>query len=263
MLRSTPMPHVRRLPGGVDLRVHASSGGRSVSPKRPSPDYAPASLQWDQAMSAIAHRMRSPVSAIQIHAGILKKHVLAGDEEYANSVAGIEAGADELNRVIHTFSMARAVGLDQFDVYEERTDVGEFARDCAAEASRRLEGRRIEVIVPHEVIAPIDRILVSDILVELLDNAARFSPPDSPIEVAVERAGDHDVEIAVTDRGTGIPRESREDVFEAFVKLDPNRSGLGLGLYIARGAARALGGELQMNEPAHGGSRFTLTLPPA
>jgi two-component system sensor histidine kinase KdpD len=191
---------------------------------------------------------------------LLRKSAPAGDEDFFNGVAGIEASALELNRVIHTLSQARAVALDALDVYKEETDVGKVVYDCVDEMRAQLDDRNLEVTVADDITAEIDRLLVREILEAIIENAGRFSSTKTPIEVVVEQAGDY-VEILVVDRGTGIPPDRREDVFEPFVKLDPNRSGLGLGLYVARGAARAQGGDLTVEGPAAGGSRFSLTVP--
>jgi signal transduction histidine kinase len=230
-----------------------------VSSNPHSPDYA-RTLEWDRALSTIPHRLQSPVSAIRIYARLLRKSAPGGDEDFLNGIAGIEASALELNRVIQTLSQARMVTLDALDVYKEETDVGKLVYDCVDEMRAQLEDRNVEVTVADDVIAEIDRLLVREILEALIDNAARFSAKDAPIELVVERAGDY-AEILVVDRGTGIPADRREDIFEPFVKLDPNRSGLGLGLYVARGAARAQGGDLTVEGPAAGGSRFSLTVP--
>jgi two-component system sensor histidine kinase KdpD len=231
-----------------------------MSANRP-PDYAQAeSLDWDRAMSTIAHRLQSPVSAIQIYARLLRKHSPGGEEDFIRSVTGIEASARELNRVIHSLSQARAIGVDELDVYVEETEMKELLGECVELAAARLGDRPIEVSAGDDFIVRSDRMLVRDILDELLDNAARFSAPDSRINVEMDRSEDR-VEVYVDDRGTGIPPESRESVFDPFVKLDPNRSGLGLGLYVARGAARAQGGDLAADETPGGGCRMVLSLP--
>jgi signal transduction histidine kinase len=230
-----------------------------VTPNSHSPDYA-RTLEWDRALSTIPHRLQSPVSAIRIYARLLRKSAPAGDEEFLNGVAGIEASALELNRVIHTLSQARMVALDALDVYKEETNVGKVVFDCVDEMRAQLDDRKLELTVADDIIAEIDRLLVREILEALIENAVRFSATETPIELVVEQAGDY-VGILVVDRGTGIPSDRREDIFEPFVKLDPNRSGLGMGLYVARGAARAQGGDLTVKEQANTGSRFSLTVP--
>lgn len=106
---------------------------------------------------------------------------------------------------------------------------------------------------------------VTQILANLLDNARRHTPAGGAVAVHVERAGTA-AAVTVTDTGPGIPEADRERVFERLVRLDGarerDRGGAGLGLAIARGLARAHGGDL-VCEPHAGGARFRLTLPVA
>ena len=103
------------------------------------------------------------------------------------------------------------------------------------------------------------------ILANLVENAAKYSPGTSPIELTAERRGEW-IEIVVADRGIGISAEMRERIFEPFVRASTaptDAGGAGLGLSIARGLAEAQGGTLQHASRPGGGSRFVLLLPAA
>jgi len=102
-------------------------------------------------------------------------------------------------------------------------------------------------------------------LVNLLENAAKYSPPGSPITIKAGRRGDR-LLISVLDRGPGVPVEERERIFEPFYRpagTPPDVRGTGLGLSIARGLAVAQGGAVEFEPRAGGGSVFTLVLPGA
>jgi len=96
----------------------------------------------------------------------------------------------------------------------------------------------------------------------LLDNAVRFSPSDSPVEVAVE-AGDGIVRIAVRDHGVGVPECERERIFDPFYQAHKAewRGGLGLGLHIAKEIVEMHGGSIDVESPPDSGSRFVVLLP--
>jgi two-component system sensor histidine kinase KdpD len=124
-------------------------------------------------------------------------------------------------------------------------------------------GRPITVQVPDDL-AEIraDPGLLDRILVNLLTNAVRYSPPERPPSIAVsEHAGV--VEIRVIDRGPGIPVDDRERVFLAFQRAGDrdNTTGVGLGLALSRGLAEAMGGTLQPEDTPGGGLTMTLALP--
>jgi len=104
------------------------------------------------------------------------------------------------------------------------------------------------------------------VLGNLLDNAAKYSPDGSPIRLEASRVGTLAV-LAVEDAGPGVPRPERDRIFERFTQLDSGATrragGVGLGLYIARQLAQAQGGELLVGEPVRpgAGARFELRLP--
>ncbi len=102
------------------------------------------------------------------------------------------------------------------------------------------------------------------VLANLVGNALKYSPPDSPVEVRV-RPGDAVVDVDIVDRGRVIPSDQTELVFEKFHRVeDPmtmSTSGTGLGLYIARRLAQAMGGDVGLVSTLGVGSTFTLTLP--
>lgn len=99
------------------------------------------------------------------------------------------------------------------------------------------------------------------ILVNLIGNAVRYSPPGAMVRVRVESGGDKAI-ITVADEGKGIAPEDQERIFGKFERVDPGEpGGTGLGLYIARRLARAMAGDITVDSAAGQGARFTLTLP--
>jgi signal transduction histidine kinase len=100
------------------------------------------------------------------------------------------------------------------------------------------------------------------VIVNLLENARKFSPPDAPVQVEVS-ATPRIARIAVQDSGPGVPEAEAERIFEPFYRSPSQHQtpGSGLGLAIARGLAEANGCRLAVDGPAEGGSRFTLELP--
>jgi two-component system, OmpR family, sensor histidine kinase KdpD len=98
----------------------------------------------------------------------------------------------------------------------------------------------------------------------LVANAIKYSPDDEPVDVVISTEG-ADVVVAVTDRGPGIAADAQERIFERFERLEETRkqTGTGLGLYITRRLARAMGGEVTVSSVPGAGSTFLLRLPMA
>jgi two-component system sensor histidine kinase KdpD len=126
-----------------------------------------------------------------------------------------------------------------------------------------LDGRRVEVtIAPGLPLVPIDAVLIEQVLINLLENAAKYTPTGSPIEISAHQ-DQTDVVIEVADHGPGIPKELADKIFEKFYRLPRERAGggAGLGLAICRGVVEAHGGRIWVNSREGEGSTFSFSLP--
>ena len=135
----------------------------------------------------------------------------------------------------------------------------------AVEALRaRGTGRRVNILAPsHSPIVIADPARLQQALAALLDNAAKYSPPELPIDVHLSHDHGH-LRISIADHGPGIPEAERERVFDKFHRLDPNMtngiSGSGLGLHIARGLTAAMAGKTWIEPTHHDGTGTTIHL---
>ena len=151
-------------------------------------------------------------------------------------------------------------------VERQLVDAAEVAREAGLAAGVCHPDRRIEVAVGDALPVHAASRALLQVLGNLLDNAAKYSPDGTPIRLEASRAGALAV-LAVEDAGPGVPRPERDRIFERFTQLDSGATrragGVGLGLYIARQLAQAQGGELLVGEPvrAGAGARFELRLP--
>ena len=114
----------------------------------------------------------------------------------------------------------------------------------------------------------VDEKALAEVIYTLLDNAAKYSPEDSKIEIAAHEVENDFMEIAVSDEGRGIPSEWREKVFDKFFRVEnkidslPKSKGTGLGLAISKGIVEAHGGKIWIVENENGkGARFVFTVP--
>jgi K+-sensing histidine kinase KdpD len=124
----------------------------------------------------------------------------------------------------------------------------------------------VEIQIDPNLESTSDAMRVRDVLVEGLDNAAKYSPPEAPITIrAASRPGTEEILIEIADRGAGVAEADRERVFERYVARRPpgyeDVPGAGLSLYIARAHITALGGRIWMEDNNGGGSTLTFTLP--
>jgi signal transduction histidine kinase len=113
------------------------------------------------------------------------------------------------------------------------------------------------------VMAQIDANRIEQVLVNLLDNALKFSPPGAAVELTLTEQSDGGVSVSVTDHGPGAPPEQRARLFERFsqARTAGFQGGLGLGLYLSKHVVERHGGIIEAHFPPAGGSRFSFTLP--
>jgi two-component system sensor histidine kinase KdpD len=125
----------------------------------------------------------------------------------------------------------------------------------------RLDARPVTVNVDAELHVPADIVLIEQVLVNLLENAVKYTLPGTPIEVSAQRAG-AEVVVTVSDRGPGIPEDERERIFEKFNRGPSERTkgGVGLGLTICRAIVIAHGGRIWVENRSGGGASFRFAL---
>jgi PAS domain S-box-containing protein len=223
-------------------------------------------------LAQVSHELRSPLHAIQGLAELLADGA-AGDEERrlatmihreSAALSGLVADLLDLSRLeTGTFRIDAA----SFDPARTVRAVAELYR---AEATRR--GISLDVAIDDSagMVVGDDR-RVRQILVNLVDNALKFTQPDGSVRLTLDRSGtdaagggEAAVRFRVVDTGCGIPEEDLADVFRPFVQggAGGREVGAGLGLSIASRLAEAMGGTLRVNSCAGAGSTFTLELPP-
>lgn len=217
----------------------------------------------DQFLAVVTHELRTPMTTILGFADTLSRR--ADDlpaTEVAAHAARIAAAGRRLQRMLEDLLLAAGLERAFLDVAVTATDVVEVLRLLAADDPR--EGTNLVLDVPDEPVwALADEQRLHQVVGNLVDNAAGFSPEGQPLELRL-RARDDAVEIAVEDRGPGIPDGVGDQVFELFVQGEPfakrSHGGLGIGLYVVRRLCEAMGGGVELMPRPGGGTRAVVTL---
>ena len=228
-----------------------------------------ASRLRDEFLSIAAHELRTPIAGLMGRAQLLLRQLRRDGrlepERAARGLEGIAGQADKLSRLLnHLLDVSR---LDACKLTLERqpTDLAALLQQVVADARVANDLHSITLAVPGPVAAQVDPLRLEQVLANLLDNAIKFSPDGSPIEVVLSQPDGAAVELSVRDRGIGIPPEKRDRMFERFCQAhaDGPNLGLGLGLYISRQIVELHGGEIGAEFPPDGGTRFVVRLPVA
>ena len=220
-----------------------------------------AKRRLQELVSVFVDELKTPIAAVQGLAATLSRSLDELDRETALRVAAaLERSALHLSQLVRSFGDAHALEAGGLALHPEPTGLASLVRETVEELRPLLAERRVELDLDEGPRPSLDPVRVRQVLTNLLSNAARYTPPGSPVKVTLHQTGET-VEPAVRDHGPGIPPEEAERVFERYARLGSDGSGSGLGLYVSRELARAHGGDLLLGQPEGGGALFVLRLP--
>jgi PAS domain S-box-containing protein len=221
-------------------------------------------------VATVSHELRTPITPIKGYVEILQARGPNLSEDKRQDMLRIVAErADHLARLVEDLLLASRIssepgGSAVVGMQRECTDLAEAARRAATDWLRGPDSRLELELPPGPLEVDADPLRLVQVLANLISNAHKYSPPEQPVRLRVWR-DDGWAKAAVADRGRGIPREELDRVFEKFHRVeDPmtmTTGGTGLGLYIARELARAMGGEIEASSAPRRGSTFTVRLP--
>lgn len=211
--------------------------------------------------SSVTHDLRTPLASITASVSTLLEEgsPLAG-EERRELLETIDQEAGRLNRVIGNLMDLSRMRAGAVTPAKTPTSVDELIEGVVARSAPLLKGHELRLMLRENLPEiPLDIGLIDQALTNVLENAARFTPPGRRITVGAARWQDG-VQIRIADRGPGIPREERQRVFEPFVRGEDS-SGTGLGLAIARAIVDAHGGTIRVADEPGGGAAIVIELP--
>ncbi len=219
-------------------------------------------------LSSVSHDLRTPLSSIKAAASSLLQEDVEWDEETRRSFAhAIEHEADRLNRLVgNLLDMSRIEG-GALKAEKEWYPIDELINDVIGHMHTVLQDRDVRKDIPDDLPpVELDYLQIDQVLTNLIENAVRYTPPDSPIEIAAQVV-DTQVMISIADHGPGIPTYDLERIFDKFYRVSGAKRrhssvmGTGLGLAVCRGLVEAHGGRIWAENRPGGGAIFRFTLP--
>jgi PAS domain S-box-containing protein len=244
-----------RFPGGTVYAFRDVTGERAVEQMKT--DF----------VSTVSHELRTPLAAIYGAAMTLRRRDVAVDEPQRDRLLEvISSESDRLARIVNDILWASRLESGRMSIAIERCDATALSREVAdVLRARAPEGIDVSVSTPRglpPVAADPDKL--RQILMNLIDNAIKYSPEGGRVELEVGRSGGR-VRFRVSDEGLGVPPAEQDRIFEKFFRLDPNLTrgvgGTGLGLYISRELVTRMNGRIWVDSDGRSGSSFFLELP--
>ena len=217
-------------------------------------------------LSSVSHDLRTPLSSIKAAAYSLQEKDVTWDEEVRHSFAvTIEREADRLNRLVgNILDMSRIEG-GALKAEKELYPLDELVYHVVDHMQFVLKNRDVRVTLPDDL-PPVglDFLQMDQVLTNLIENAVRYTPAGSPIEISASEQGG-EIHVSVADHGQGVPEEYIERIFDKFYRVSGAKQrgtmGTGLGLAVCRGLVEAHGGHIWAENREGGGAIFQFTLP--
>jgi PAS domain S-box-containing protein len=220
-------------------------------------------------VATVSHELRTPLAAIYGSAQTIRRTDIELDPEIRDQLLGVIASeSDRLGTIVNDLLVAGRLDADQLPITVERCDPAQLATSVVEAARTHLpESVVLELNVPDRTLGVVaDPGQLHQVLVNLVDNAIKYSPEGGPVSLSVAN-GDGTIRFTIADLGLGIPASEHRRIFEKFYRLDPDMTrgigGTGLGLYICRELVRRMDGKIWVESKPGAGSTFFVELPAA
>jgi len=226
-------------------------------------------------LDAVTHDIRTPLTSIKASATLLledrdetESSAKLNDEEQYAILEVIEHSANRLDRFVEGIVDLARIDAGDISLHRNWGAVEDIIDAALAQAVPLTKKHHIDVVVAEELpVIRVDARTVTEVIYALVDNASKYSPAGTTITISARRAADDTVAISVEDEGPGIPRHVRDLAFEKFYRADnstdsSSRTGIGMGLAIAKGIVEAHRGHIWIEDGASGrGARVVFTVP--
>jgi two-component system sensor histidine kinase KdpD len=213
-----------------------------------------------ETLRVLGHELRRPLTVLRGASTLLvEDHGALPPDSRLQMLTLIDRSAAAMADLVDDMQTAVHLEAGEIDYLLEPVDLTALIDEAVESARRGGSDRSVDVRGPDGLEVHADREQALRAVRALLANALYFSPEATPVEV-VASADAEGVRVEILDRGPGVPAADRERAFEKFTRLDPHVGGAGLGLFLARGLARGMGGEVSVNDREDGGTAACFTL---
>lgn len=218
----------------------------------------------DDFVAVVSHELRTPLVGIRgFTSTLLSRGDRMSEDQRRQALQAVMRQAQRLEQLVLNILEASRIEARVGGAEATQVDVVDAVTRVVDEVVSARPGRVVRLTTPaRDVVVRGSVVWLERALANLVGNAVKYSPEHEPVDVSLA-VEDNEAVVRVTDRGPGIPRESRERIFERFERLEDSatQTGTGLGLYITRQLVRAMGGSVVVDSVEGAGSTFTARLP--
>jgi signal transduction histidine kinase len=221
----------------------------------------------DEFLALASHELKTPAATLSATAQLLERQLARQGSldagQLSRALERLREQSQRLARLVdHLLDVSR-INSARLTLQRQPTDLARLVAEVVAACQLTTNRHTIVLDAPESIQAVVDHDRITQVVMNLLDNAIKYSPEGGPIEVHLSVTADAQACLVVRDHGIGIPEERREKLFERFYRahVDDHFSGMGLGLFISRHVVELHGGSIGVDSPAGGGARFLVCLP--
>jgi len=215
----------------------------------------------------VSHELRTPLTTIKGYAETLLDGALKEDQAF-QFVQVIKRHTDRLTKIVEDLLMLSKIETKEFQLKTESISLPNLMDDIIDFLKEPAEKKKISLSrheTPSSLAIRADRSYLEQILINLLDNAIKYTPEGGRVIVSAAEKDSKDIQFSIEDNGIGIPKEDLSRIFERFYRVDKGRSkelgGTGLGLSIVKHLVQAHGGKVWVESQLAKGSTFYFSLP--
>ena len=214
----------------------------------------------DEFLSAAAHELKTPLTASKIAVQLLARSLkTALTPSQQRSLGMIEVQIARQARLVSHLLESVRLGKGELELELDEADVAALVRSAVELFEMMSDKHQLTLRGPQSLMAHVDALRFEQVVMNLLDNAVKYSPKGGAVEVTLARTPSTFV-LSVRDHGVGVAPEHLPQIFDRFYQAHRNRSGLGLGLYISRQIVERHGGTVYAEAPPDGGTRFVVSM---
>jgi signal transduction histidine kinase len=263
-------PRADRAAGPFDMSLAEELAGRAalaIENARLYEAVRAAVAARDEFLSVAAHELKTPVTNVHGFAQLLRRDTVDGKAPHPTrldrSLTVIEHESAKLGRLVVQLLDVARIEAGKLRVEHSPTDLVGLVRGVAESAALRSGRQSLRVEGPETMIAEVDPLRIEQVMANLVDNALKYSPPESAVWISVQPDVAERVRLVVRDWGGGIPAEKRPHIFDRFYQAhrESHTSGMGLGLWICRQIVGLHNGRIWVEFPEDAGTQVVVELP--
>jgi two-component system sensor histidine kinase KdpD len=212
-------------------------------------------------LRSVSHDLRTPLATIKAVASDLRAGAPHDEATRAELLDSVVTEAERLDRLVANLLSMSRIEAGALVIDHQAVDVEELVQERVRRLAHLFRQVRVQVdVAPELPLVDGDYTQLESVVTNLLENAARHSPPGTMVQVTARTPNPTTVELAVADEGIGVPPHEQRRIFEPFHRGEGSRSS-GVGLAICRGVVEAHGGAIRVDRTPGGGATFVVTLP--